>query len=362
MKLKIIWCMISIFLIISLYLGISGRQVDVNTDMVVDGLDNEMAQIMYYAGLAPSSHNAQMWRAKIYPAEGKLVISVDETRTLPAVDPEKREMYISMGAYARSCILALEAYGYNTSHHISDNGTTVTINYKKNGMATDDELITLMKRRHSDKREYMSTPLPELFQEGLNGIHGTVYFAQSSDGYEFIKKETLAAAAEQQNDQLVRNELAEWLRFSNSEVTRKKDGISAEQMNITGIKKSLYYLFMSRESAKGDAFARKGYDMAVEQTDGCAGFIVISDNDTPRDYVNAGMHLMEVWLYAVRNNIEVHPMSYAVENPHRRLELQKSLNLLNPPQMILRVGMIDGVYGENAQVRRDLKDYITVEK
>ena len=117
--------------------------------------------------------------------------------------------------------------------------------------------------------------------------------------------------------------------------------------------------FLDRSYLK---FARKGYDMAVEQTDGCAGFIVISDNDTPRDYVNAGMHLMEVWLYAVRNNIEVHPMSYAVENPSRRIELQRSLKLLNPPQMILRVGMIDGVYGENAQVRRDLKDYITVEK
>ena len=55
-------------------------------------------------------------------------------------------------------------------------------------------------------------------------------------------------------------------------------------------------------------------------------------------------------------------LSYAVENPSRRIELQRSLKLLNPPQMILRVGMIDGVYGENAQVRRDLKDYITVEK
>ncbi len=360
MKKMLIWFIGSLILMFVLLLGISGRTVEVDTNIMVEGLDNETAQILYYGSLAPSSHNAQMWKTDVYPDEGKIVISLDESRALPAVDPLKREMYISMGAYARSCILAFEAYGYNASHHVSDNGQTVTINYKKNGNAVDEGLIALMKRRHTDKRDYTDSPIPELFQEGLHGIHGTTFYSKHSDEYEAIKKETLAAAADQQNNQSIRDELADWLRFSNGEVTSKKDGISADQMGMSGFKKALYYLFVSRESAKGDKFAQQGYDMAVSQTENCGGFIVIADNDTPRDYVNAGMRLMELWLYAVRNNVEMQPMSYAVENPERRIALQKSLKLITPPQMILRVGFVDSVYGENIPVRRDLKDYITV--
>lgn len=361
MRIKIMWIIASVILIIVLFLGISGRNVEVDTEMAVEGLDNETTQILYYASLSPSSHNAQMWKTKVYPEERKVVISIDEARALPAVDPARREMYISLGAYARSCVLSFEAFGYNASQHISENGT-VTINYSKGGMAKDEGLIELMKRRHTDKRNFLTKPIPEFFQEGLGGIRGTTFFPSNSEGFELIKQQTMEAAADQRDNQAIRDELADWLRFSNSEVARSKDGISAEQMGITGFKKALYYLFMSRESAKGDSFAQQGYDMAQGQVDGCAGFIVVSDIDTPRDYVNAGMHLLEVWLYATRNNIEVHPMSYAAENPERRQLLMKSLKLTSPPQMILRVGYIEGVYGENIPVRRDLKDYVSVEK
>lgn len=360
MKLKIFWCTTSVILIVVFFLGIYGRQIEVGTNMAVEGLDNEMTHILYYAALAPSSHNAQMWKTDVYPEEGRLVISVDEARALPAVDPEKREAFISMGAYARSCILAFEAYGYNASYHINENGHAVTINYSKNGMSMDEGLITLMKRRHTDKRVYNQNPIPEFFQEGLNGISGLTYYTHGSVEFDDIKQYTIAAAAAQRDDQSIRDELAEWLRFSNSEVVEKKDGLSAEQLGITGMKKSLYYLFMSREKARGDSFAQQGYDMTVSQINGCAGLVAISAEDKPKAYVEAGMHLMEVWLYAVRNNIEVQPMSCGVESWKHRHSLQQVLSLSAPPQLVLRVGYVDGVYGENIPVRRDLRDYVTV--
>ncbi|MCR5176946.1 MAG: hypothetical protein K6C05_08885 [Anaerovibrio sp.] len=362
MKIKLIWFIVSFILIVVLYLGISGRMVEVNTDITVDGLDNETTKILYYAGLAPSSHNAQMWKVTIYPSEGRLVVGLDDNRTLPAADFENREALISMGAYARSCILAFEAYGYNTSHHISENGRAITINYTKNGMDKDEGLIALMKKRHTDKREYMPNDVPEFFQTGLHGIHGAVYFGRDGGEYEAIKHHTLEAAREQADNQAIRDELDKWLRLSNSEVINTKDGICAEHMGITGIKKSLYYTFISHDKARGDSFAAKGYEMAQKQADACAGFIVISSGENPVEYVNAGMRLMEVWLYAVRNNIEIQPMSYALENPGRRLALMMELKLPNPPQMVLRAGFVDGAYGENIPVRRDLKEYITVEK
>ena len=54
-------------------------------------------------------------------------------------------------------------------------------------------------------------------------------------------------------------------------------------------------------------------------------------------------------------------MSFAVENKARRFAIQNALKLPYTPQMVLRIGYVDGAYGTNALVRRDLKDYIEVE-
>ncbi|ORT99266.1 hypothetical protein D081_1995 [Anaerovibrio sp. JC8] len=335
--------------------------MDVGTDTEVDGINSEVEQILYYAGLAPSSHNAQMWEVKVYPAEGKLVISPDNTRLLTAVDQDNRETYISMGAYARSCMLAFEAYGYNASLHISDNGQSITIIYANSGMSRDEGLLTLMRRRHTDKRDYTKASIPEFFQDGLKGIRGAVFVPDTTEVFTLVKDQTLAAAAEQRDNQDIRDELADWLRFSNGEVEKKKDGLTAEQNGITGLGKAIYYTFGSHWFAKGDTFAQTGYEMAQRQAENCAGYILITANDTNVGYIEAGMHLTEAWLYAVRNDIEVQPMSFAMESKARRFAIQNTMKLPYTPQMVLRVGYVDGAYGANALIRRDLRDYIQVQ-
>lgn len=361
LKRKIIWSLASVCVFLCLYVCYVGRPVDVDTDTEVEGLNSELEQILYYAGLAPSSHNAQMWEVKVYPAEGKLVISPDTSRLLYAVDQESRETYISMGAYARSCMLAFEAYGYNSSIHVSEHGQSITVIYANSGMARDEGLLTLMRRRHTDKREYTKAGIPEFFQDGLRGIKGAVFIPEMADDFGVIKNQTLAAAAEQRDNQEIRDELAEWLRFSNGEAEEKKDGLTAEQNGITGLGKAIYYTFGSRWFARSDTFAQTGYEMAQRQAENCAGFLIITASDTNVGYIEAGMHLTEAWLYAVRNDIEVQPMSYALEDKARRFAVQNALKLTNTPQMILRIGFVDGAYGANALVRRDLKDYIEVE-
>lgn len=360
LKKKIIWSTISVFVLLCFYVCYVARPVDVATDTEVEGLNSEVEQILYYAGLAPSSHNAQMWDVKVYPAEGKIVISPDTSRLLYAVDQESREAYISMGAYARSCMLAFEAYGYNTSLHVSDNGQSITVIYTNSGMARDEGLLNLMKRRHTDKREYTSAAIPEFFQEGLKGIRGAVFVPESTEAFSLIKDQTLSAAEEQRDNQEIRDELADWLRFSNWEAEKKKDGLTAEQNGITGLGKVIYYTFGTHWFAKGDTFAQTGYEMAQRQAENCAGYLLIISNDTNIGYIEAGMHLTEAWLYAVRNDIEVQPMSFAVENKARRFAIQNALKLPYTPQMVLRIGYVDGAYGTNALVRRDLKDYIEV--
>ncbi len=44
-------------------------------------------------------------------------------------------------------------------------------------------------------------------------------------------------------------ELAEWLRFSRSEVSEKSDGLTPEMLGMTGLVKFFWYAFMSRKNA-----------------------------------------------------------------------------------------------------------------
>ena len=58
---------------------------------------------------APSSHNTQPWKVTI---EGPLVtIGYDSTRQLSVGDPDKRELFISLGCFIESFIGASSAFG-----------------------------------------------------------------------------------------------------------------------------------------------------------------------------------------------------------------------------------------------------------
>lgn len=83
-------------------------------------LPKPLKEALYYASLAPSSHNAQMWKLYYSPSRSTLTLVLDKTRSLAQVDPENRESYISLGAYAKTMEEALKAYGYAPALDIAE--------------------------------------------------------------------------------------------------------------------------------------------------------------------------------------------------------------------------------------------------
>ena len=57
---------------------------------------NKLRELVRLATLAPSSHNTQPWKFKI--AADNIRIYPDLTRRIPAVDPDDRELWISLGS------------------------------------------------------------------------------------------------------------------------------------------------------------------------------------------------------------------------------------------------------------------------
>lgn len=361
MHVKIILIVASMIFVGIIALLFSGRKIEVNTDKQVEGLSDELCDVLYLASLAPNSHNTQIWKVRVDTDKQTIVICLDENRRLSEVDPYDREMAISLGSYTGMLIEAFKAYGYECSIDYLSGDDYLKVSYNKITDAILHDKVDQIHKRHTDKSAFTDTALSD---EQINNIvfyDNENYYPKETEYFSYIKENMLAAITKQSYDRPKAEELAQWLRLSNKETVEKKDGLPAEQLGITGIVKSLYYLTTTHDSAKKDLFAKQGIDTASKQLNGCAGFLIITSEDSREELISCGMELVRIWLSAVECGVSVHPMSAILEEePYCSLILH-DLNLEEKPQMVLRLGIADN-YGENAAIRRDLADYIIVEE
>lgn len=235
--------------------AVYGKALKVHTSTDLNGVDFEMRNILYYASLAPNSHNTQLWKLKMYPEgnKGKFEINYDEKRVLNVVDPNKREAFISIGHYIETLIILLKEYGYKTNISYSSSQTKInsnanfplaTIYYCKDEMAeininNINEIKNLIDKRHTNKGSYKKDRMNEMHLNELKTKFGDnihIYSIGDSD-FNYVKEKTIAAITSQSLNQNYRDELAEWLRFSNKESNKKLDGINADMMGFSRLKK-----------------------------------------------------------------------------------------------------------------------------
>lgn len=358
-------CLLVGGVVMTLFKFTLGTTVDVKTDARLEGVSGELSQILYYAALAPNSHNTQMWKISLNPTIQQLTVYLDTTRSLPKVDRDNREAYISLGAYTHNLLLAFAAYGYTAKLQINDTADEelVVITYNKlANQPIDERSINLITARHTDRRPYLNASINETqIAQLVNHGEGLYYFGSETAQFAYIKNAINAAHDVQSAKPEPRAELAAWLRFSDAEAILKQDGLPAEQLGFSGLKKVLYYLFVNRQLAEGDTFARQGSATARKQTKNCAGFIVLTGHETRAELIKVGMKLERFWLSAVKDKIAVHPMSAVVEEEFYRADLNQTLATAAPVQMVLRIGYVED-YGTNALIRRNLSDYITIKE
>ena len=348
---------------ITLYL--LGKPAKVNTDTNLSGVSDELCSVLYYGSLAANSHNTQGWKAKLDIQGQKMIISIDTERSLEIVDPECRELYISVGCYIEALTFAFDAYGYDTKVEYADFPDTqseiATISYyrRENAEINNRQLETI-KRRHTDKRSYNADRInAEVITQLLKDTDGIYCFETGTEEFEYLKNGTMEAISKQSAEAAYRQELNQWMRFSNKEVEQKKDGISAEMIGLNGIVKAFYYLTTNHQNAESDTFATQGINTAKKQTGNCSAFFVITGNDTEIDWIEAGRKTQAFWYRCVENNISIQPLSAMLEVVPYSEHIQSELGTTENVQMILRAGYVDD-YGENASVRRDLNEYISV--
>lgn len=328
-------------------------------------INQELKEIIYYGTLAPSSHNAQMWKVKVI-SDYEIMVCIDKNNILPALDPTNRESFIAIGGFIENIVQAAPKYKLTAKIDIlSENCSDINvakIRFEKsiNSENLDKKIYTIENRMcindaYLNKKlntKDVTSLLAEIEEES------GYYFDVNSRNGQYIQRNLITAMKDQALDKKKQEELANYMRLSDEEAKAKKDGITAEMIGLTGLKKWFYYAFTTKKSITSDNFIKLTVNKVKSQVNNCSGFFIVTSNDnSPEALIKAGRNMERLWLKGTELKVALHPMSQIIEERPWKEEINRILNIDSPIQIVMRTGYVKK-YGHPVSLRRSINDIV----
>lgn len=320
-----------------------------------DGTQAEQSQFLVrYAVLAPSSHNTQPWLFNVN--DGEIRLFADLERWLTVADPDKRELYVSLGAALENLLIAAEHFGLgyeveylpgsDTAHaatvRLSGDRTERSRGGKRSGEGEysersdeaseyrDSRLFEAIPRRRTNRDRYQERPVPREDLRALREacVEDDVRLQFVADPAELDTIEDLAARADRRQfaDPAYRRELGRW-------IGRGAFGDSWPEAKVG--KFLVTYLNIGRQQARKDSQLLRNTPLVA---------VLRTKSDGRRGQIRAGQVFQRVSLLATVLDVQTHPMSALLEVPSLRRELTGLLGRPEwSPQHLFRLGYASGV-------------------
>lgn len=319
----------------------------------IKGLEKDEMEILYLASLAPSGHNTQPWTVKVVEPK-HWIIGSDMKRWLPAVDLENRELLLSIGAFIENLVLAAGTFGYSTDIQIIAKNRTDTeiadIRLKKD--KSEEFPLEKIKKRRTVRNNFLDL---EIKADDIKYItkHDTrscliptvsphsFYFPNNSPQGKYLREGTIEANRTQAFRDPAQEELANWIRWSNKEAKKYRNGLTAESMEITGIAGLYVRNFYNRQSVLKKGFREQTVDIVAKQVKTCGGWLLVTSSDSNIPTLIEYGRVFENMLLRIRERmIAIHPMSQMLEEEPWKKQVPKELGLPGEVQWILRMGYL----------------------
>jgi hypothetical protein len=310
------------------------------------GLETEIADIVYLAALAPSGHNVQPWTVKIITSH-HWIIGTDSSRWLPAVDPENREMMISIGAFLENLAAAASSKGYKAEIQIIAQSTKdqeiADVKLYKIGYSSNS-LIQQIELRRTLRNNFLTRELSNediiLITQGYQGDF--LYYPRNSKESKVLTEGTILANEVQAYRDPAQQELAGWIRWSNQDSRRYGNGLTPETMEIEGFSRWYVKNFYTHQSVLEKEFREATIKKIKEQSTTGSGWLVLTSKDaTVSELIQTGRNLQRIWLMVRDRKIALHPMTQVIEEAATAKELSSMLGITGDIQLVLRVGYVN---------------------
>ncbi|AGB17026.1 nitroreductase family protein [Halovivax ruber XH-70] len=283
--------------------------------------------LLRYAILAPSSHNSQPWAFTV--DGGSIEIHAAEDRWLDAADPDKRELYVSLGCAIENLCIAAAHFdlGYEIEYH--DDATPISVvTLRPDAKPPSDRsfgLFGAITERTTNHLPFEATAVSDALLEQLRAcvIEDDVSVRLVADPELNESIAALQAEADQRQlaDSAYRRELGYWIgtgALGDSWLKARIGQAVVSHLNVG-----------SREAQKNSKLVRSAPIVAVLTT----------DSDAPTVRVETGRSFQRLALAASAEGVAVHPMSQILERPAMRAELATLLDADDAlPQHLFRLG------------------------
>ncbi len=297
-----------------------------------EGLSSQIKFILQFGILAPSTHNSQPWQLTL-ESENRVVLRPDMNiaSQLRQVDPQFRQLCISLGSFLSNTILAAECFGFSVDYEINAKTiakANVIMTFKKVGIFKHSKNLDAMMQRRSNKFAYREKVIPQKKLDIIKQKDVLVFSDLKS-------KELLATlyrhSASEFATKPFTEELVSWMRPPH---TNKHDGMPA---SVQGMKTAQFYIgriLMTRAPKLLEKVAASDYQKIANSS---AIAIVSTKSDTIVDWIVAGKIMEDFICNVVSEGIDVTIMQATIESPANRKEIKALLDG-GFPQVFLRLG------------------------
>jgi hypothetical protein len=295
----------------------------------------DLAAAARLAGLAPSIHNTQPWRWRVFGST--LQLWAVRERQLPRTDPLGRMLTISCGAALHHARVALAAEGWQVAvDRLPDPAqpdllAAATVRHRIDVTPEAVRLLQTARVRRTDRRPVTDTPVDPAVIEHLRRVSeregARLHVLRRDEVIELAGAASRAHRVEGLDPDWV-EELAYWAGGERRQGLGVPDATIPSQPPPTTVPDRDF-------GPSGTLPIWPGHDREAVYA------ILYGDEDAGLAWLRAGEALSAVWLEAMLHGLTVLPLSAAIEVPQTRQALQRMLAGLGEPFLVLRIGVGD---------------------
>ncbi len=316
----------------------------------------DLLEMVSHAIKAPSGHNTQPWLFHI--GSDAIEIHPDLSRSLPVVDENHRELYISLGA-AENFIIAAGAMGCETRYSVlSGDGKDPFIRIELwKGEAEMSYLFEQIEKRQTNRSVYKGRIIDrdtlDVLKEMVNDPNIRLhYYDNGTQGFITLQEYVRVGNAIQMMDEDFRKELMNWIRFNGMQLSKRPDGLSYKVMGTPPLPgflgKAIVGSFLKPD-------AQNKTDM--EKIDSSSHLVLFTmPENNVQNWVQLGRTLQRFLLETTRLGIACAFLNQPCEVNKLASQLPEALGLDGEiPSILLRIGYAEPL---PFSPRRNLQDIV----
>jgi nitroreductase len=312
-------------------------------------IEVQLGFLLRYAILAPSVRNTQPWAFSVRGTRVHLI--ADMRKTQPVADPDRRELYISIGCALENLLVAAEHFGFGHGvAYFPERGApdlVATVTFEPGGTLSEARAgatLASILVRHNDDRVFRPAPVPEWLRMRLLACCTEpdlqILLTDDRPFRQWIDALTLEADRAELSDPGFRRELKYWIGqnvFGSPPVREQLQRAASAHLDLA------------------EHVARR--DHANVESAALLG-LICTTGDSHLLHVRVGQLFERLWLTATAMGVSINPMSQTMRHPRLRATVGELLPSAGwTPQHLFRVGF-GWSTGEQHTPRRPVDDVV----